>query len=276
MINFKGLPAIELKTGQGARAVLSLFGGQLLSWVPAGGEECLYLSPLAEYDARTPLRGGVPVCFPQFAAQGPLPRHGLLRTRLWSAERVESDDDHALAVLHCTDNETSRAQWPHCFEAELSVAIADNRIDIEFEACNTGADRFSFTGALHTYLRVEEVEETELIGLSGYDYLDSCHNGERRTDTGDHLRIEAETDRIYLGVERTLLLRAPGRSLGIHATHFPDVVVWNPWLEKSAALPDLPGRDFRRMLCVEAAVVDKPIELAPGESWWGRQSLVAL
>jgi glucose-6-phosphate 1-epimerase len=30
------------------------------------------------------------------------------------------------------------------------------------------------------------------------------------------------------------------------------------------------------MLCVEPAAVMQPIELAPGENWWGRQTLACL
>jgi glucose-6-phosphate 1-epimerase len=34
--------------------------------------------------------------------------------------------------------------------------------------------------------------------------------------------------------------------------------------------------EFSRMLCVEAAVVDKPITLLPGEHWAGTQALEVL
>jgi glucose-6-phosphate 1-epimerase len=54
------------------------------------------------------------------------------------------------------------------------------------------------------------------------------------------------------------------------------VVVWNPWEEKCAALPDMPKDGFRRMLCVESAAAAKPVALEPGDTWFGRQTLVAL
>jgi glucose-6-phosphate 1-epimerase len=38
----------------------------------------------------------------------------------------------------------------------------------------------------------------------------------------------------------------------------------------------MPPGGFRHMLCVEAAVIETPVHLAPGESWWGRQTLLAL
>ena len=52
------------------------------------------------------------------------------------------------------------------------------------------------------------------------------------------------------------------------------MVVWNPWVDRCAQLADMPPDDWRQMLCVEAAAVDKPISVAPGEEWYGRQTLV--
>jgi glucose-6-phosphate 1-epimerase len=81
MAELHGQPVIKLQTPEGAVALISLFGAQLLSWTPAGGEDRLYLSPKAIFDGHTAIRGGVPVCFPQFAGEGPLPKHGFARNK---------------------------------------------------------------------------------------------------------------------------------------------------------------------------------------------------
>lgn len=275
-IDFRGLPALSLATASGARAVITLLGAQLVSWRPPGGEERLYLSELAVMDGSRPIRGGVPVCFPQFAGLGPLPKHGLLRTRQWTLAEQRCGDDYALVVLHCADDAATRAVWPHPFAAELTVGIENSRCDIELEVGNTGDRAFEFTGALHSYLRVHEVEESRIEGLHGFEYRDAANADRIRRESGDAVLIEAETDRVYHDVARPLLLREYGRSLGINAEGFPDVVVWNPWETLCATLPDMAGSDFRRMVCVEAAVAQRPHALAPGDSWWGRQTLVAL
>ena len=49
-----GQPVLKLQTPDGAVALISLFGAQVLSWVPAGGEDRLYLSPEAVFDGATP------------------------------------------------------------------------------------------------------------------------------------------------------------------------------------------------------------------------------
>lgn len=275
-IDFHGLPALSLSTRAGARAVVSLFGGQVLSWTPPGGGERIYLSPTAVLDGHTPIRGGIPVCFPQFAAQGALPRHGFARNAIWQVETERSDDDFALVTLGLRDDVASRALWPHAFHVELGILVEDSRLDIEIEIENTGDAAFEFTAALHTYLAVREVEESRLEGLHGHMFHDMNADGQVVRESGDVVLVEGEVDRVYRDVKRPLLLREYDRSLGINTEGFPDVVVWNPWEERSAALPDMPNDGFRRMLCVEAAAAVAPVTLPAGEIWLGRQTLVAL
>lgn len=274
--DFHGRPALFLETASGARAVISLFGAQVLSWTPAGGDERLYLSPAARFDPDTPVRGGIPVCFPQFGSLGRLPKHGIARTRTWSVAEHRVADDYALATLRLTEDDDTWAIWPQNFAAELTVVIEGERLDVEFEVTNTGHAPFAFTGALHTYLRVHEVENARLEGLYGHEYRDAADLDRIKHDSGDALVIDREMDRVYHDVKRPLLLRDGSRSLGINAEGFPDVVVWNPWEQRCAELPDMPANGFRHMLCVEAAVARHRIELDAGEDWVGRQSLIAL
>ena len=127
-IDFKGLPALQLNTASGARAVVSLFGAQVLSWIPAGGQERLYLSESALFDGRSAIRGGIPVCWPQFAAQGRLPRHGLVRTLPWQVLDERAGAGYALVTLRITDDEATWAQWPHGFALELTVLLEGQRL----------------------------------------------------------------------------------------------------------------------------------------------------
>lgn len=89
MIEVQGQPAVRVQSPDGAQATVLLHGAQVISWVPAGGANQLYLSTKAVIAPGQAVRGGVPVVFPQFAQRGPdtsLPRHGLLRTRAWTVE----------------------------------------------------------------------------------------------------------------------------------------------------------------------------------------------
>lgn len=275
-IEFHGIEALRLNGPGGAHAVISRLGAQLLSWVTADGRERLFLSGNAVYDGSVPIRGGVPVCFPQFANQGGLPRHGFVRTRQWQLETERCGKDYALLTLFCEDDEASRALWPHAFRLELTVMLEADRVDLELSVINTGETEFSFTGALHAYLRTIQVEDIALEGLRGYDYRDAANGDHILRETGTAVIVDREIDRVYRNVKRPLLLKPGNLSLGIQTQGFPDVVVWNPWVEKCAALADMPADGWRHMLCVEGAIAEELVTLPAGEEWYGRQTLVVV
>lgn len=273
-IDLGSQPAVRLDAPDGASAIVLLHGAQVVSWRPASGGERLFLSERARFGPGASVRGGMPVIFPQFNVRGPLPRHGFARNLTWQLARCEVGTDDALCVLQLTDEPTTRALWPHAFALELTACVRGDRLDVELAVTNTGDETFEFMAALHTYLRVAEVEAVRLAGLTGCRYEDFAR-GTTHVDGADAVRVDDEIDRIYFGVDRPLTLSDPQRRLRIEAANFPEVVVWNPWQEKAAAIADLSPGDFRRFLCVEAALIEKPVQLGPGEQWWGRQTLVA-
>ena len=65
-IEFKGIEALRLNGPRGSSAIVARLGGQVLSWSTPGGREHLFLAERAVFDGSTPIRGGIPVCFPQF------------------------------------------------------------------------------------------------------------------------------------------------------------------------------------------------------------------
>ena len=276
LTEFDGHPAVALRAPDGARATILLHGGHLVSWIPAGGEEQLYLSPTSEYGDGRAVRGGVPVIFPQFAARGTLPRHGLLRTRGWHFEEspVQPGQQHAQGVVRFVANDETRPLWPHDFEAEITVSVTGKQIDIELAVVNTGDAPFEFTAALHTYLRTNDVLKAQLEGLQTVKYEDST-TGQWQMQWGDVTQVVGEIDRIYHDVANPLTLRELGRRVSVATSGFTDVVVWNPGPDKAAQLSDMPAADWKRMLCVEAARVIDPVLLPPGEEWAGMQTMVA-
>ncbi|MBS1198734.1 MAG: hypothetical protein H6R18_2519, partial [Proteobacteria bacterium] len=182
----------------------------------------------------------------------------------------------AAATFRLEDDEATHTIWPQVFTAELTVMIEDNRLDVELEIFNRSEAAFEFTAALHTYLRLGNVELARLEGLEGLSYIDATAGKSRRQDDRYALLVDDETDRIYLGANKPLLLSETGRQVAIEQSGFRDVVVWNPWETRIAGLTDMAPLDFKRMLCVEAAMVESPVRLVPGEDWCGRQTLLAL
>jgi glucose-6-phosphate 1-epimerase len=273
-----GQPAMRLRAPDGAQAVVMLHGAHVVSWVPAGGVERLYTSPTALAGPGRSVRGGVPVCWPQFNLRGDLPgvKHGFARDRAWQwdAEQSAVRGGAAIGVLRLRDDEATRALWPHAFELELTVVVGANQLDIELAVTNPGEARFHFTGALHSYLRVDELRHAHLAGLRGTAYLDTVHHQEQVQEM-EPLGFADEIDRIYWNAPEELVLNSGLGPLGIQNEGFSDAVVWNPGAAKAAALSDLPAEDWSQFLCVEAAAIAQPVQVAPGDTWVGRQGLIA-
>ena len=268
---------IALAAADGAGAELYLHGAQVTSWVPAGEtSDRLFLSSRSRFGPGAAIRGGVPVSFPQFAAQGPLPNHGFARGSAWALARAGREASGAArALLRLTDSEATRALWPHPFLAELTVTVAGRALEISLGVKNTGQMAFAFTGALHTYLRVADVRQTVVRGLRNACYKDKVLGTDGVIQTGPELQIDREIDRVYYAAPDDLEVREPARAMTLRAIGFPDTVVWNPGKHAGAALKDLEPGGFARMLCVEAAAARAPITLQPNERWSGTQTLTA-
>ena len=271
---WQGLPAIRLALPGGDSALVALQGAQLLSWV-AGGEEQLFLSPLAAHDGSTPIRGGVPVCFPQFNQRGPLIKHGFARTLAWqaSAGDAQMDGDGLRLTLRLDDSAATRTAWPHAFAAELRVWLQPAALTVELAVHNTGTAPLAFTAALHSYLRVADVAQTTLSGLEGLRYWDAVED--THPEQQGRLGFGAELDRVYPRPAQAMALHAAGQTrLRISQdAAWPDTVVWNPGPQLCARLADMPADAWRHMLCVEAAAIDAPVVLAPQGRWQAAQRL---
>ena len=269
------LPKVVLRSEDGAQAEIYRHGAHLTSWIPARGEEVLFLSRASQFGPGMAIRGGAPVIFPQFAGRGPLPKHGFARLVDWELVETFREPPGVSAAFRLIDSDVSRKIWPHAFRALLTVAIGGQQLDLSLKVTNPGPADLTFTAALHTYLRTAEISQTVVEGLGGLAYLDSTAGDREMRQQEPDLSFNGEVDRIYLNAPARLAVRAPGRRLAVESAGFPDVVVWNPWSEKGAALDDLEPGGYRRMVCLEAAVIGTPITLHPGESWQGTQHLSA-
>lgn len=259
------LPKLLIESPDGARAEVYLHGAHVTSWVEAGHDEHLYLSPRSEFRSGSPIRGGIPVIFPQFSTFGPLPKHGFARTSEWNLVGP--------ATFRLTDSTATRAVWPHPFVAEVTVAVGGRTLDVRFSVWNSGSEPFEFTTALHTYPRVADVRRVLVLGLEGARYRDSTAGGAERVQPEHPLSIGGDVDRIYPDVSGPVEIRESHHSTRCSMTGFRDVVIWNPG--PTANLPDMEPGAYQRMLCVEAAAIAIPVRLGPGEEWGGTQRLEA-
>lgn len=262
-----------------------LYGGHVTSWKDED-QELLFVSNKAIFKPPKAIRGGIPICFPQFSNFGHLEAHGFARNRTWT---VDTDpppfpvpfSSRAYIDLILKPTEEDLKIWPHSFEYRLRVALGPGGdLMLTSRIRNTSADgkSFSFTFAYHTYFSISDISEIRVEGLETLDYLDNLQDRARFTEQGDAIVFESELDRIYLGTPSKIAIidHEKKRTFVVRKAGLPDAVVWNPWDKKSKAMSDFGDDEYKRMVCVEAAAIEKPITLKPGEEWTGKLELSAV
>ncbi len=272
---WQGLAAIRLQLACGDTALVALQGAQVLSWV-AEAEEQLFLSPRAAHDGRSPIRGGIPVCFPQFNQRGPLAKHGFARTMAWqgdAAQAVVLPGDGLMLRLRLADDAQTRAVWPHAFEAVLEIRLHPGALAVQLCVHNRGDAPLAFTAALHSYLHVADAGQAALQGLDGLRYWDAVADSHPVQQGA--VTFGMEVDRVYPRPDAAVRLARPGLGgLAISQDEaWRETVVWNPGPQLCGRLADMPAEGWRHMLCVEAAAIDEPVTVAPGGCWKAAQHL---
>lgn len=249
-------------------------GAHIWSFQPQGQAPVLWVSEKSWFADGQPVRGGVPVCFPWFAA-GPTgdlePNHGFTRLHTWHMSDIKDtlDRDGRLLVEYEIDQAMTGRQdgFPHRYTAYLRAKFTPEYLGIALEVTNTGDDAFTFEEALHTYLHVGDVRQIRIAGLEDAHYLDKVTGATDLVQSGD-LRIGGEIDRIYTHAG-DLLIDDPvlGRKLVVTKTGSANTVVWNPGPEKAAEIADFGDDEWTQVVSVEAANVGtQAISLRPGET----------
>lgn len=274
-----GLPIVHL-TSPAATAEISLYGAQVTQWKPAGAEEVLFLSEKSYWESGRAIRGGIPVCFPWFgdkADDATAPKHGYVRTREWRLDSLSALDDGSVTLVCITENDAStRGLWPHeyCVAYRITVGV---KLRLELTVINRGKSPMRFEEALHSYLQVGRVQDVTVAGLDGLTYLDKTDKYREKAQSGE-VTITAETDRIYLNASGPVDVVDPelGRIVRTEKVNSQNTVVWNPWSEQVAKLPDMDIHQWEKMVCVEAGNVQgAAIQLDPGEEHTMRTTLSA-
>jgi glucose-6-phosphate 1-epimerase len=269
-----GIPATRLRSRDGATALIADHGAHVLSWVPAEGKEALFLSGCTGFGTGATIRGGVPIIFPQFAERGSGKRHGFARSTQWRPGLVRIEDGHVIASYSLCHDDVDGNAWPYPFELVYEVAVGGKELALSLTIHNLSSAEWECHAALHTYLRVDNVDEVELHGLQGQRYTDHAGPGDDIIQEAAVLRIVGEVDRLYPGVSAPVALQDGSRRIVTRQSGFDDMVIWNPGPEKGRLLNDLDLDAHTAFLCVEAAAISHPVIVGPSQIWKGRQLLL--
>jgi len=246
------LPCYQLRCGQ-ATAVISSYGAHLLSYKPAAEVEVIYLSPDAVWQNNTPIRGGVPVCWPWFGPAAAefnsnsekLPNHGVARTEHWQLMRQSVTDTAVSIELRIDVQNLPYIKAPSYLS--LTLQLTEEALTLSLHS-----DQGLQQAALHSYFSVDSVHQVAVSSLSG-DYLDKVQGGGRFVQSQAELKFTAEIDRVYLDTAGELTLAQAKNAVAVVQQGHDASVLWNPWTEKAKALKDLPDAGYLDFVCIETA-----------------------
>ena len=277
-VQHAGYDALELRTRNGT-AVLALHGAHLLSWVPPGQPDVLWLSPAA-LPAPAPIRGGVPVCWPWFAKQGQAQtalQHGPVRGLPWVVTAIHTASDDEVHLSLSPDLQALPAgTWPpEGVPVGLSVRL-DIRLGQDLQqslVTDHGGDQpFALTQALHTYYAVSDARQVRIDGLEGLRFQDRLNQLAFDTQRAP-FTLNAACDRTYEQTSGAALNRyrlidpAWQRCIEVETEGSQSVVVWNPGAEGAQKMVDLPDDGWLHYFCIEACNAGPDVvTLMPGAS----------
>ncbi len=265
-----GFPLIEINNAK-ASAAISLYSAQVLSFQPkTEAQDIMFLSDKAYYATGKATKGGIPICWPWFGPDPETlgrPAHGFVRNRMWNMVRsLTTSDGDTQITLGLSDTPETQSIWPQTFELNLVVTVGES-LTVELITRNRGEAPFTVTQALHTYFKVSDINQVQVLGLDGVNYLDKTDGGAEKTQAGP-VTIAQEVDRVYTNVtapELAIVDPIFDRRICITAQRSKTAIVWNPWVDITAGMADLDDTDYQRFICVETAnAANDIVTIAPG------------
>ncbi len=249
-------------------AKVSGHGAHVMEWTPRGqAQPVLYLSPQAIFALGKAIRGGIPICWPWFNAHptdATKPMHGLARIQPWELLRADAQESHVAMLFRLQNTPETRELWPHDFVCHVGISLGA-KLEVSLMTQNLGSEPLRVTEALHTYLSVGDIHRVTVQGLAEARYLDTVGEPTQRQQEGD-ITFDREIDRQYHSTAG-VVVNDPAweRQIIVDKLGSGTTVVWNPWIEKSKRLADLPDEAYQGFLCVEAANAgEAAVRILPG------------
>lgn len=238
-------------------------GAQVLRAALESGLELLYLSPLVALHPDNPIRGGIPLMFPQFGDSGPLRKHGFVRDLPWNLVDETEDAGGKNLSYMLNIKATDFPQWPFEASLQLNARIGLQLLNIDLSVQNTGGKPFTFTGGFHPYFAISSRKDIIVNGLGGLPFKDSFPG-----DNAFELNEDGLVERQYIGNSEVQFYNGTNW-LKLNASGFDSWMIWNPGRAGAIKISDLPDEDWNRFICIEPIILAEPISLNPGQEYKG-------
>jgi glucose-6-phosphate 1-epimerase len=168
-------------------------------------------------------------------------QHGFARALKWDA--LNEGRTESICTFQLKHSEATLKLWPHKFTLNYTVSLQSEGLQVKFEVLNCDECDFDFTALLHTYFNIASIDSVKIKGLRDLEYADKLKNNQKYYE--DRVIIEnisEEVDRNYFNVPGMVELFSSNANFKI-SSDFKDLVVWNPWIEKSKAMADFDNEE---------------------------------
>ena len=248
----EGFVWIDIQNEFGS-ARLTLHGAHVTQFIPAGGDDVLWVSQKSVFEPEKAIRGGIPICWPWFGKHKTtpeLPTHGYARLCEWEVASVSSCPEGDGVELHLAPEKVPAKWQPLPVELTFQAAVEkDGVLRLVLSMLNCGEQPVAISSAMHTYFAVDAIENVAIDGLEDVRFLDALTN--RQSSESGPIRITGETDRVYLDCDNDITIRDGSHYTEILREGSRSAVVWNPWIDKSRRLADFGDEEYHQMVCVE-------------------------
>lgn len=244
------------------------FGAQILQ-VKLGINELLYLSPLSQIGTKQTLRGGIPVLFPQFGNFGNLKKHGFVRNLNWKLVNEKNNQNDLFVEYEYVIAKDHFLDWNHSAKLNLQASIINNIFNINIQILNIGDSEFEFTGGLHPYFKINSRSTIKIEGLESSFFEDSF------PEITFKLSSDNVIERLYY-TNSNIYFNNGSNNLLIKSKGFESWMLWNPGIDMTKAINDLPDDDWNKFICIEPIVKNNAILLKPNEIFKGELAVELL
>jgi len=253
-----------------AKATLTTHGASVLSFIPKGGQDLLWVSSTAIYNGEKPVRGGVPVCWPWFGAgkQAGLPAHGFVRNHVWRLDHVANLESGVTEiVLSFEPTQASLALWPHQFHLELRIEVGE-KLAMSLTTTNKNDYDIEITEALHTYFAVSESAGLLISGVENSTEHNTLQKPPYVSNREQPITLTPPMDSVFTDQTVDLLIHdvKNSRNILIEKQNSASAIVWNPGSEIIKGFADVPEQAWSEFVCVEVGnVFENAVTIPAGE-----------
>lgn len=221
-------------------AKIALQGAHLFHWQPNHTHQpVLWLSEIEPFKAGNAIRGGVPICYPNFGAGldgTKSPFHGTARISLWDLVDYAVDKNGVYLAFRLAE------------KAKVEMYLGETA-EVRF----TQRDDEPSQLALHSYFNLADITQTTVSGLPNRCF-DKLTNSEQVVE--NPRKIAENVDCIYQIEQPISIIHDHGyhRQIEVEHQNASEMVLWNPWHKPTGAMSE---GGYRTMVCVETARIHR-------------------